>query len=154
MTILVLGLGNELLSDDGAGILAVRRLKEDYKGQAVIVESSLSGLALLEYFIGYDKAIIVDAIRTNRQKPGTISELLPSDIGEVYAPSPHYSGLPELLAIAKQLDLDFPTEIKIFALEVEDPYTLGEGLTKLVEQSLASLIAKIKRQLEIWERAA
>ena len=53
MKTLVLGLGNELLSDDGVGILAVRRLKETYKGQADIVETSLHGLALLDLFIGH-----------------------------------------------------------------------------------------------------
>lgn len=154
MKILVLGLGNELLADDGAGLQVIRRLQAEYDGIAELVECNMAGLALLEYFIGFDKAIIVDAIHTKRQPPGTIYQYLPEDLGEVYAPSPHYSGLPELMALAKQLELDFPLDIKIFALEVADPYTIGGGLTEPVKNSLDSLILLVKHQLEIWEKAA
>ncbi|MHB0936092.1 MAG: hypothetical protein ACYC6A_06840 [Armatimonadota bacterium] len=50
--ILVLGLGNELLSDDGVGVLAVRTLAKELRGQADVVETALHGLALLELFLG------------------------------------------------------------------------------------------------------
>ena len=151
MKILVLGLGNELLSDDGVGILITRALKERYKGGAEIVESSLSGLSLLEIFIGYDKAIIIDAVHTKTKSAGTIYELSPEDIGPVYAPSPHYTGLPELLDLAKQLDLQFPTEIKIVAMEVADPYTIGGGLSEPVKESFEKLLDRIIFYLDKWE---
>lgn len=151
---LVLGLGNELLSDDAVGILAARKLKEDCCGQAEVIESGMSGLALLELFVGYEKAIIIDAVQTGKNAPGTIYELKPSDLGNVFAPSPHYTGLPELLALAKELKLDFPKEIRIFALEVGDPYTIGGGLTGPVASAFGNLIAKVKGQLSSWEKTA
>jgi hydrogenase maturation protease len=154
MKILVLGLGNELLSDDGAGLIAIRKLKEEYDGQAELVECNLAGLALLDYFLGFDKAIVLDAIHTKRQPPGTIYQYRPEDLGEVYAPSPHYSGLPEMMALASQLELDFPRDIKIFALEVADPYTIGGSLTEPVRNALRALINMVKNQLEVWEKAA
>ncbi len=147
---LVLGLGNELLSDDAVGVLAARALKERLKDRADVVESALSGLALLELFIGYERAIIIDAIKTGRQAPGTICELGPADLGPIAAPSPHYAGLPELLATAQQLQLNFPEEIKIFALEVEDPYTVGGGLSPSAEQVLEELIRRVEQQIERW----
>ncbi len=153
MKTLVLGLGNELLSDDGLGLLTVRKLREENGARADFVECSLSGMALLEIFVDYDKAIIVDAVKTGKNAPGTIYEYNPEDLGPVFAPSPHYSGLPELLSTAAQLGLDYPDEIKIFAMEVEDPYTIGGGLTKPVEKSLAKLADKIKTQLSDWENA-
>jgi hydrogenase maturation protease len=149
---LILGLGNELLSDDAVGIVAVRVLQERLKDRADVVESSLSGMALLELFIGYERAIIIDAVKTGQSPPGTIYELNPSDLGTVAAPSPHYAGLPELLATAKTLTLDFPPKIKIFALEVEDPYTIGKGLSAPVQQALDRLIQQVERQLEHWRR--
>ena len=114
MKILVLGLGNDLLGDDAAGLLAVRALKDTLTSeQATVVESSLSGIALLDHFLGYQKAAIIDAIKTGKNPPGSIMELQPEDLSEVAAPSPHYAGLPEMLALAKQLSLEFPGEIKI-----------------------------------------
>jgi hydrogenase maturation protease len=150
MKTLVLGLGNEILADDGVGILTARALKDEFLGQAEIVESSLSGLALLDLFIGFDRAIIVDAIKTQRYEPGSLFELTTEELGEVIAPSPHYCGLPELLALAKELDLEFPKEIKIFALEVEDPYTVGGKMTVAAEEGLKNMIVKVRAQLHLW----
>lgn len=150
---LVLGLGNDLLSDDAVGILAARKLKEECSGQAEVIESNLSGLALLELFVGFDKAIIIDAIQTGKNSPGTIYELKPADLGSVFAPSPHYTGLPELLALAKELELDFPKDIRIFAMEVADPHTIGGGLTGPVAGAFENLIDKVKGQLHDWEMA-
>ncbi len=150
MKILILGLGNELLSDDAVGILAARVLKERLRDKAEVVESSLSGMALLDLLVGYEQAILIDAVKTGRTPPGTISELSPSDLGAVAAPSPHYAGLPELIATAQALNLDFPKEIKIFAIEVEDPYTIGRGLSPTVAQALGKLIPLVERQIAQW----
>ncbi|HBC46685.1 MAG TPA: hypothetical protein DEO84_12625 [candidate division Zixibacteria bacterium] len=152
MKTLVLGLGNELISDDGLGLLAVRKLKEENGTSAEIIECGLCGMALLDILVGFDRAIIVDAVKTGREEPGTIYELNAEDLGPVFAPSPHYSGLPELLDTAAQLGLDFPSEFKIFAMEVADPYTIGGGLTEPVAAALGNLVAKIRTQLERWER--
>jgi hydrogenase maturation protease len=151
MKTLVLGLGNELLSDDGVGLLAIRQLREEYTGQAELVESSLHGLALIDLFIGFDRTIIIDAIQTGKHQPGEIIQLSPADLDHVIAPSPHYSGMPEMLALAKELDLEFPKEIVIFAIEVIDPHTIGGGLTPLINEKLPNLVAMAKDQLAKWE---
>lgn len=154
MKTLVLGLGNELLSDDAVGIFAARALKEKLSDKVDVIESSLAGLALLDFFIGYERVIVIDAVKTGRRPPGTIYELSPEDLDSVMAPSPHYAGLPELLAVAKQLNLDFPKEIRIFALEVEDPYTIGGGLSAPVRETLKELVQRVYTQIERWHKEA
>lgn len=147
---LILGLGNELLSDDAVGILAARALRERLKDKADVVESALSGMALLDLFLGYERAIIIDAVKTGQSPPGTIYELTPSDLSTVLAPSPHYAGLPELIAIATALKLDFPKVIKIFAMEVEDPYTIGGKLSSAVAQAFHELVQRVEGQITHW----
>ena len=149
--ILVLGLGNELLSDDAGGIIAVRKLGEKYKSRADILESSLSGLALMDILTGYKKAIIIDAVSSGRNSPGCIYELSPSDLGKVLSPSPHYSGLPEMMALAGELGLQFPDDIKIFAVEVSDAHSFGGDLTPFVKKALDRLLEKVEVQLDAWE---
>lgn len=151
-TILVLGLGNDLLADDGVGILAVRALAGELRGQADVVETAMHGLALLEYFLGYQHAIVIDAIHTTVHPPGAILELNPEDLPPVESPSPHYTGLPEMLKMAEQLHLDFPATIKIFAMEVLDPYTVGGELTQPVRAALPELIRRVKEQVKAWVR--
>lgn len=150
MNILVLGLGNELLSDDGVGILAVRALSRELRGQADVVETALHGLALLELFLGYRQAIVVDAICTGAHVPGTVLELNPADLETVESPSPHYTGLPEMLTLAGQLKLDFPPDIKIITMEVVDPYTVGFELSEPVQDALPEFIGKIRAQVLKW----
>jgi hydrogenase maturation protease len=151
-SILVLGLGNELLADDGIGILAVKRLSDELPHEIDVVGSSLSGVALMELFIGYQKAIVIDAIQTRRCPPGTIHELNPSDFDSVIAPSPHYSGLPEILVLARQLQLDFPNAIKVFAIEVDDAHTIGGNMSQPVAEAIPEVIERVKTQLNQWQR--
>jgi len=153
-SILVLGLGNELLSDDGVGILAARMLNRQLRAQADIIETALHGLALLELFIGHRQAIVIDAICTGNYPPGTVLELNPADLETVQSPSPHYTGLPEMFNLAEQLALDFPSEVKIFAMEVVDPFTIGGDVSDPVMKALPTLICKVTRQVKAWNATA
>jgi len=158
MKILVLGLGNELLSDDGAGIWAARRLRDVLVGQdggeVTVVESAMSGVALLELFIGYDRAVIVDAIQTGARSPGSIVELSARDLAAVVAPSPHYAGLPELLALARQLHLKFPREIRILAVEAGDLQTIGGPVSSGVEKALPELVQRVLTLIASWKKVS
>ncbi len=151
MKTLVLGLGNDLLSDDAIGILAARELKHQAPLKAEIVECNLTGLGLLDLLSGYRKAIIIDAVRTSRVRPGTIIDIDPNDLDAIPNPSPHYTGLPEMIAIAGQLNLEFPDEIKILAIEVADPLTIGGGLSKPVAEALERVVHRVKTCLQDWE---
>lgn len=147
---LVLGLGNELAGDDAVGLLVARALLVELDGVADVVESSASGLALIEILAGYDRAVIVDAILTGRAPPGTITEMGMADVGRVVAPSTHQAGLPELAAVASRLGLGFPSETAVFAVEVVDPYTLGVGLSEPVAAALEELIGRVRERVRRW----
>jgi hydrogenase maturation protease len=151
MRTLVLGLGNELAGDDAVGILVARALRRDLEGKAEVVESSASGLALIEVLDGTDRAIVIDAIKTGRNPPGTISEMTLAQVGRVVAPSLHQAGLPELAAVAERLGLRFPAETRVLAVEVEDPYTLGAGLSQPVARAVGELVARVRDLIERWE---
>lgn len=151
MKTLVLCLGNDLIADDAVGIAAARQLRDRVSHLADVEESAVSGAALLEIFLNYEKAIIVDAIHTSQHPPGTILKLHPDDLGQVAAPSPHYAGLPELIVMAEQMDLAFPKEIIIYAMEMEDSLTIGGEMTAPVRRALPQLVEQIIDQLQQWE---
>jgi hydrogenase maturation protease len=137
--------------DDGIGILTARNLRPRISQDVDVVESSLSGLALLDLLVGYDRAIIIDALFSGHHPPGTIIQLTMDDLSSVVAPTPHFAGLPELFALAQRLELDFPKELVIFAVEVEDPLTIGGSLSPAVEQALPGLMHQIVGQIARWE---
>jgi hydrogenase maturation protease len=150
MRMLVLGLGNELAADDAVGVLVARAVREQVADAADVVESSASGMALLEIFDGYDRAIVVDSIRTGRNPPGTITELGLGDVGRVVAPSLHHAGLPELAAVAERLGLRFPFETRVLAVEVRDSLTLGGSLSAPVAAAIDELARRVRAQIERW----
>jgi hydrogenase maturation protease len=149
---LVIGLGNDLMSDDGVGILAARKLAGEIGSEADVVASNLHGIALLDLFIGYEKAIVIDAVKLPGFRPGTIIELDVDDLRPISGPSPHYTGFPELIRIAGELELDFPDEIKIFAVNVADPYTIGGKLSGTVADVMGRLILYVKSYVRWWNR--
>ncbi|HSJ50891.1 MAG TPA: hydrogenase maturation protease [Actinomycetota bacterium] len=148
---LVLGLGNELAGDDAVGLLVARALRNELAGRAEVVESSASGLALIEVFAGVDRAVVIDAIKTGRTPPGTILEMTVAHVGRVLAPSLHHAGLPELAAVAERVGLRFPSHTRVFAVEVEDPYTLGGGLSESVARSVTEVVARVRDVIDRWD---
>lgn len=153
MRALILGLGNEIAGDDAVGILVARAVRAELAGHAEIdvVESAASGLALLEVFAGYDRAIVVDSILTGRHAPGTILEMGMDRIGKVVAPSVHQAGLPELAAVAARLGLGFPLQTRVFAVEVVDATTLGAPMSEPVAAAFDALVGGVCARVRAWE---
>lgn len=148
---LIVGLGNEFLGDDGVGIAAARELKADNTVDADIIDCNLSGVSLLDVLSGYGKVIFVDAIRTKEFAPGTIVELDISNFRSIPSDSPHHTGLPELVNLSKRLGIDFPNEIVVIAVEVEDYFTIGANLSESAKRAIGPLLDKVKLHLQLWK---
>jgi len=150
---LLLGLGNELYGDDGVGIHVIRKIRQDVKRRKVLAvnmknvtleECSLSGLALLDVIIGYDRLILVDTIKRRDPIPGRIHLLEEKEIRAIPGPSPHYVSIPQTIEIARKLGLHVPSEIKIIAIEAKNIYCLGEGLSEEMKVKLPAIIKKVE----------
>ncbi|MGC8782913.1 MAG: hydrogenase maturation protease [Armatimonadota bacterium] len=139
---LVLALGNDLLGDDGVGLEAARQIAGQVDGSVDVVESREAGLALLELLEGYERALLIDSIVTGRYPPGTVLEFSSNDFRRVIAPSPHYAGLPEVLEMARRLNLVFPQDIRILAMEVQNPYEFRIGFSEPVQEALPRLVQR------------
>ena len=150
MRTLVLGLGNEYAGDDAVGVLAVRALHDELAGEADVVESSASGLALLEVFAGDDRAVVVDSIRTGRAPAGTIVKTGLAELGPATAPSLHQTGIPELAAVARRLGMGFPDRTRVLAVEVAGPLMFGAPLSEPVAAAIAPLGRCVLEQAKHW----
>jgi hydrogenase maturation protease len=149
---LVLGLGNDILGDDAVGLLAARRLREHCTAEVDIVEAAESGLGLLDFLEGRRRALLLDAILTGRHPAGTVLEFSHEDFRTTGGPSPHYTGLPELLRLAECLAIPVPTELCVLAMEVEDPYRVREGLSLAVDQALSGYVERARQIVNGWQQ--
>ena len=146
----VLALGNEVRGDDRVGLAAARLLAARYGDTVDVVESGEAGLALLELLAGCDRAIILDAVIPHDVPPGTVIELDPADFRQVLAPSPHYSGLPEVLALADRLGIDFPTEIRILTMAIPPVNGFSEELSPVILAALPAYVRRAAAILDDW----
>jgi hydrogenase maturation protease len=97
---------------------------------------SLGGLALMERLIGYDRAVLVDAIQTRGGEPGAIYRLTLDDLPTLHANSAHDASLKAALALGRQLGARLPGEIVIYAIEATNVLDFGESLSRLVAASV------------------
>ena len=83
MKTLVLGIGNDILGDDGVGIHIAREVARRISTTDVTVEETgAAGLSLLERIKGYDRLIIADAILTEQTEVGKIHRLTLKDLAK------------------------------------------------------------------------
>lgn len=147
--ILVLGLGNDILSDDAIGLRAVREAGQHLAAwpEVELRETQEMGLALLDHLVGYDAVVLVDSIQMGGVPAGTIHQLDPAELPRIVTSAPHFVGVGETLRLGSALDLPMPTQLRILAVEVADPYTLGTQLTEPVENALPNVIDAIVRSV-------
>jgi len=148
--LLLLGLGNDILTDDAVGLLVVRELRPKLASHPSIDirETTEMGLALLDFITGYRAVAIVDSIQTGKAPPGFLHELDASALTQLTGRTPHFVGVSETLALGRQLGLAMPEQVKIFAVEVEDPFTLGTAMTPALQSALPGIVQRIAAALQ------
>ena len=143
MKTLVLGLGNPILSDDGVGIRIANNIKNLCKNVEV-VEASAAGFRVIDEIIGYDKLIIIDSIKTGEAEPGTLHKFNADDFKKtLHLSSPHDVSLFEAFEIMETQNEKLPTQIDIYAIEVEDNLTFSERCTEKVEEAIPEIVEEI-----------
>lgn len=148
MALVILGLGNDLLGDDGIGLLAAESFR-GWESRDVSVRTSVqAGLYLLESLQGFEDAIVVDSVLGDH--PGTVRELRGAELHEVSVPSAHYVGLPEALAIARGSGLTVPRRLRIFGVEIEVAQRIGSAPSQPVMASLPQIAAAVARAAREW----
>ena len=110
--IIVLGIGNSILGDDGIGLRIVEDLSQYMKENIDFIQTEEMGFGLLDFLTGYDLAIIIDSVQTGGI-PGSINIFSIRDFKPEQSLSNHYVGLPQLAQMAGQLNIKFPAAHKL-----------------------------------------
>lgn len=151
MRVLVLGLGNVLLRDEGLGVWVAETLRRGLKfpEEVSIVEGGTLGLDLLPLLDGVERLCVIDAVRLGHA-PGAIVRLEGDDVPAALNVklSPHQIGVQDLLAAARLMGRE-PPSVVLWGMEPGrlDP---GTGFSPAVAQALPLLRAEIVEELGRW----
>jgi hydrogenase maturation protease len=147
--VLIAGIGNVLLQDDGFGPCVVRMLQARYRFESNVEVADLGtpGLDLADYLIGKDAVILIDSVKSE-QRPGTVllyrmPEILHCQVEPRMGP--HAPALTETLLTINLLGAA-PAELLLVGV-VGHSYEMGCSLSPSVQMSVDSAIAEILREL-------
>jgi hydrogenase maturation protease len=157
--ILVLGVGNVLLKDEGLGVHLVHRLEASYEfsDNVEFLDGGTLGLRLLDPITQADHVIVVDAVQ-NGAEPGTIHKISAEVLSKkvAFKNSIHQLDLVETLAYAEVLG-QRPTCV-ILGIEPLDIAPWGTSLTPLVAAKVEALEALVLEEIHqaggSWVRKA
>ena len=153
MKTLILGLGNSLLSDDSVGLKVVAQLRPLLAGRPdlEVDEDYWGGLRLMERLVGYDRAILVDAICTGAA-PGTIHHLAVDSIPTQHSASAHDANLATALALGRQAGAQLPADsaILLVGIEAEDIITFSEQCTPQVQAAIPRAVDAVMAAVDIF----
>jgi hydrogenase maturation protease len=147
--ILVLGVGNVLLRDEGVGIRVLRELEArfDFWPNVRLVDGGVLGLSLMGTMMEADQVIVIDAVRGG-DEPGTLYRFdwdhKPEHIQ--YKDSLHQIDLMETMG-ALPLICD-PPKVTVLGVEYEDIDNYGLELTPKVERAVEPLVSLVLAELE------
>jgi hydrogenase maturation protease len=146
--VLVLGVGNLLLKDEGVGVHVVQRLRKmDIPGHVEVVDGGTSGLDLLEWIEGREKVVVIDAVKSGGT-PGTIYRFSGEDIKERSKPwlSLHEIDVTDLLKLADMLGVEKP-EIVVIGIEAKDIESLDLDLSAEIEVQIPKIIEQVMKEI-------
>ncbi len=147
--VVVLGVGNILLSDEGVGVHAVNALTERYDLPADVetIDGGTSAMDCLDQIAGCRLLVIADCMRSNRE-PGAITRLADNDLHAFFRTriSPHQVGLSDVLATLSIHGL-LPARLTLIGME---PKSLALGLrpTPEIESRLPAMVDALVAELE------
>jgi hydrogenase maturation protease len=142
---LILGLGNDILTDDMIGPRLVCDLAQMIDDPNVQFDTACcGGLEIMEYIKGYEKVVFIDAIRTRDGKPGDVYYFIPSDFRETsHLSSLHDVSFLTALKLGNTLNLGLPDDLHIIAVEIIEDMEFSEEFTPPLKEKYPGILKDV-----------
>jgi len=146
--VLVIGVGNLLLKDEGVGVHVIKELqKRELPPGVEVLDGGVAGWGLLDLFSKASKVLVIDAADMELP-PGSMARFTPAEVelpsGELKL-SAHGVGLPEVLELARALGHN-PPQVIIFGIQPKE-ISWGMDLTPEVAATVPKVIAAVLKEL-------
>ena len=153
--ILVLGLGNPILGDDGVGWKVVEAVHTRLGALHAPVEvdyASLGGLSLMERMLGYERVILVDCLETGSAPVGAVSSFPLSELPDPtagHSASAHDTSLMTALQAAQSMGADIPSRVDVVTVEARTSYDFSEQLSPEIAAAVPIATQVVLRLLDL-----
>jgi hydrogenase maturation protease len=151
MKTIILGVGNLILGDDGVGIHIANEVKKHINDPDITIDEAITGgMNLLDLLLGYDKAIILDAVKSEDAENGEVRRIPIGDFNTMHSCNPHDVSLMEAIEMAKKLgEKRIPQEIIIIGVMMKQiPCEFGEELSKNIESAVPKAVEMTLKEIK------
>ncbi|MGD9808200.1 MAG: hydrogenase maturation protease [Deferribacterales bacterium] len=150
MNLLVLGIGNLVMNDDAAGVLAAQELAPKYNNKRedlLVLDGGTLGLDLLGYIEWADRLVLVDAVELDME-PGTVVKLEGDDIDTAFESklSAHQMGMKDMLLTAELMG-HRPPEIVFYGIQA-GTVQMEMELSEAVKANMPKLISHVEAEIK------
>lgn len=124
--IIILGIGNTLLSDEGAGVRVIEAMQQMVLPDNVeLIDGGTGAFDLLTLIADRDKVIVIDSVKGGGE-PGAVYRFNPEEVAaqKQLFTSVHQISLPDILEMARLTDCA-PREVVVYGIE---PETIAWGM--------------------------
>ncbi|MDG7011325.1 MAG: hydrogenase maturation protease [Nitrososphaerota archaeon] len=144
--VVVVGLGNVYMRDDGVGIYVMAELRKlSLRKDVLICDYTEMELSLVGYFKGASKVIVVDALQSGKPA-GTVSRFaIRMQERQVLQFSLHGLQFYEVFDVAIQSGI-LTCPVIIVGIEPKD-CSVGEGLSKELEEALPNVVGEVMKEI-------
>ena len=150
-SIVVLGVGNILLTDEGLGVHVVKELKENYNftPEISLIDGGTMGMELLTYMRGMKRILLIDAINGG-EAPGTVYEFPHRELEQYFTEhiSVHEVGMQDILRI--RAIQENPLEDAIVIGVEPESLEIGFEPSAPVQAVLSEVKERVLRVLRNW----
>ncbi|MCP4267276.1 MAG: hydrogenase maturation protease [Candidatus Brocadiaceae bacterium] len=146
--VLIIGIGNLLLMDEGIGIHIINELElHELPKNIEIYDGGTGGFKLIDLMYGANKVIFIDAVDIGK-KPGTVTAFKAEDVRSKYPKKKYSLHDTDLLEVIKMIELlEGPPEVEIIGVQPEI-VNYGMSLSKKLRNSVPDIINTVLRRIE------
>ena len=149
--ILILGVGNPLMEDEGVGIAALEHLRAGwtFPDDVELLDCGTMGMGILNLFLDAGRVLVLDAVDGTGNPPGTVVRMRPEDLAEHAVPhSLHDIRLVDVLRAAEMIGRR--PDVEFVGVQVASMRGMTEGLTSEVAASLPNAAVAAVAVLAEW----
>jgi len=144
----LVGVGNPSHGDDGIGPVVARQVYDLLRDLADIdlLEHAASGFSLAERLVGYQRAVIVDALTDAQAEVGTVTQVQIREPSSSPFLSFHTAGFHDILTLARTVGLEVPRTIVLYGITIREPETFSESLSAELAARLPQIVEVIAQK--------
>jgi hydrogenase maturation protease len=143
--LLVLGIGNDHQCDDGIGAKIVDDLRRIMKDTQIDFETIITySLDILRTMSGYESVIIIDGIKTDSGKTGSIYHFPFEEYqSTIHLENFHDTNFVDTITLGRVLEIPVPDIIHIIAVEISETMIFSKSLSTALQEHYPEILEKI-----------